>query len=163
MSWRSGTGAAAEIGRFLRANLSSTIATGIEWALVTGLLLLRLHYLSAAAVGAASGALTDFSLKRHWAFDRLKKGGLHHEGLRYLLVSGGSLLLNLVVAYLLVDRLGSPKVPGVIGASVVVGVLWNYPLHRTFVFRSALAPAVGKREGEPRRGGPARLAEGEKP
>jgi putative flippase GtrA len=163
MSWRSGTGAAAEVGRFFRANLSSTIATGIEWALVTGLLLLGLHYLAAAAVGAATGAVADFSLKRHWAFDRLRKGGLHHEGFRYLLVSAGSLLLNLLVAYLLVERLGSPKVPGVIGASLVVGVLWNYPLHRNFVFRSGPAPAAGICATNRATPTPTRLAGGEKP
>jgi putative flippase GtrA len=142
MSWRSGTGLAAEVGRFFRANLSSTVATGIEWVLVTALLLFRIHYLTAAAVGAVSGAFTDFSLKRHWAFDRLRKGGLHHEGFRYVLVSSGSLLWNLVMAYLLVEHLGSPKVPGVIGASLVVGFIWNYPLHRSYVFRSVPAPAV---------------------
>ncbi len=146
MSWRSGSGTGAEIGRFLRANLSSTIATGIEWVLVTTLVLLGVHYLMAAAAGAATGALADFSLKRHWAFDRMAKGGLHSEGIRYLLVSGGSLALNLVVAYLLVEHLGAPKVPGVIAASVVVGFLWNYPLHRNFVFRSAPAKiAAGDR------------------
>ncbi len=147
MSWRSGSGPAAEIRRFLRANLSSTIATGIEWVLVTVLVLLRVHYLAAAALGAASGAVTDFSLKRHWAFDRPAKGGVHREGARYLLVSVGSLLWNLVCAYLLVEKLGSPKVPGVIAGSVVVGVLWNYPLHRHYVFRPA--PAAGAADRSP--------------
>jgi putative flippase GtrA len=161
MSWRSGTGAAAEIGRFFRANLSSSIATGIEWVLVTALLLVRIHYLTAAALGAATGAFTDFSLKRHWAFDRLRKGGLHREGLRYLLVSGGSLVWNLVVAYVLVERFGSPKVPGVIGASVVVGFLWNYPLHRSFVFRAA--PASGREGSRWGEGCRRKLVEGEKP
>jgi putative flippase GtrA len=28
-------------------------------------------------------------------------------------------------------------VPGVIAASIVVGVAWNYPLHRLYVFRRA--------------------------
>lgn len=163
MSRRSGTGVAAEIRRFFRANLSSTVATGIEWVLVTGLLLFRIHYLTAAAVGAASGAFTDFSLKRHWAFDRLRKGGLHHEGIRYLLVSSGSLLLNLLVAYLLVEYLGSPKVPGVIGASLVVGFLWNYPLHRNFVFRAAPIPVSGKRAGDRAMAVPRDVVEGEKP
>ena len=57
------------------------------------------------------------------------------EGLRYLLVSGASLGWNLLVSYLFVDGLGLPAVPGVIAASVVVGFVWNYPLHRLFVFR----------------------------
>lgn len=135
MSVRPGRGLAAEIGRFVRANLSSTVASGLEYVLVTVLVLVRLHYLTAATVGAVTGALTDFALKRHWAFSRADKSPVHHEGLRYLLVSLASLVLNLAVAYAMVDGLRLPAVPGVIAASLVVGVIWNYPLHRYYVFR----------------------------
>jgi putative flippase GtrA len=128
-------GLAVEIGRFVRANLSSTAATAVDWALVTTLVLLRVHYLVAAAAGAVGGAAADFSLKRHWAFDRAVKGAVHHEGVRYLLVSACSLGWNLLFSWALVDGLGLPPVPGVIAASVVVGFAWNYPLHRLFVFR----------------------------
>ena len=135
MSVRCGRGLAAEIGHFFRANLSSTVASGLEYVLVTALVLVRLHYLTAATAGAVTGAVTDFALKRHWAFDRASKSPVHHEGLRYLLVSVASLLLNLAVAYALVDGLRLPAVPGVIAASLLVGVVWNYPLHRYYVFR----------------------------
>lgn len=143
MSRPAGRGLVAELGRFVRANLASTIASGIEYLLVTALVLLRVHYLYAATAGAVTGALIDFSLKRHWAFDRSHKGAVHHEGLRYLAVSGTSLALNLAGSYALVDGLGLPAVPGVIAASLVVGFVWNYPLHRYYVFRtSSLATAA---------------------
>ncbi|HEX7487456.1 MAG TPA: GtrA family protein [Anaeromyxobacteraceae bacterium] len=143
MSRPAGRGLVAELGRFVRANLASTIASGIEYLLVTALVLLRVHYLYAATAGAVTGALIDFSLKRHWAFDRSHKGAVHHEGLRYLAVSGTSLALNLAGSYALVDGLGLPAVPGVIAASLVVGFVWNYPLHRYYVFRtSPLATAA---------------------
>lgn len=137
MSRRARRGLAAEIGRFVRANFSSTVASGLEYLLVTGLVLARLHYLAAATVGAVTGAVTDFSLKRHWAFDRRAKGAVHHEGLKYLVVSAASLVLNLACAYALVDGLHLHAVPGVIAASVVVGFVWNYPLHRYYVFRTS--------------------------
>jgi putative flippase GtrA len=133
-------GMAAEISRFVKANLSSGIASGLEYVLITAIVWAGVHYLAAATVGAVVGAVTDFALKRHWAFSRATKGAVHHEGVRYLLVSGASLGLNLGLAYLLVDGLGLPPVPGVIAASLVVGIVWNYPLHRYFVFRHA-APA----------------------
>ncbi len=139
-------GLAAEVGRFVRANLSSTLASGVEYALVTGLVILRVHYLWAATAGAVSGAVTDFSLKRHWAFQRERKGALHREGLRYLLVSAVSLLLNLGLSYLLVDGLHIHPVPGVIGASIVVGFAWNYPLHRYYVFKGARPPSRPRRD-----------------
>lgn len=142
MSRRPRRNVGAEIGRFVRANLSSTVASGLEYVLVTALVLFGVHYLAAATAGAVSGAVTDFSLKRHWAFDRTVKGAVHHEGLRYLLVSAGSLVLNLACAYALVDGLRVPAVPGIIAASLVVGFVWNYPLHRCYVFR-AVEPGVG--------------------
>jgi putative flippase GtrA len=137
MSRRAGRGLGAEIARFVRANFSSTVASGVEYVLVTVLVLSRLHYLVAATAGAVTGAVTDFSLKRHWAFDRAVKGAVHHEGLRYLMVSAASLALNLACSYEFVERLTMPAVPGVIAASIVVGFVWNYPLHRCYVFRAA--------------------------
>ncbi len=137
MTGGAGRGLAAEALRFVRANLSSTLASALDYAVVTVGVLAGAHYLYAAAGGAVAGAITDFSLKRHWAFDRAAKGAVHHEGLRYLAVSGASLALNLAAAYALVDGLRLPAVPGVIAASLVVGFVWNYPLHRWYVFRHA--------------------------
>ena len=138
-------GLGAEMGRLVRANLSAVAATCLDWVLMTGLVWVGAHYLHAAAAGAAAGAITDFSLKRHWAFDRRGKAAAHAEGLRYLAVSGASLAWNLLASWALVDGLGLPPVPGVIAASVVVGLLWNYPLHRIYVFREPAAPAQGSR------------------
>lgn len=131
---------AAEAGRFVRANLAAALASGVEWLLVTGLVVAGVHYLAAAAAGAVTGAAMDFSLKRHWAFDRARRAGVGREGARYLWVSAASLALNLPVAYALVDGLHLPAVPGVIAASILVGIGWNYPLHRWYVFRDARRP-----------------------
>ena len=100
--------------------------------------------------GAVTGAIVDFSLKRHWAFDRAHRAGVGQEGVRYLWVSAVSLALNLPVAYVLVDGLGVPAVPGVIAASILVGVAWNYPLHRWYVFRGAPAPDGSASPDRPR-------------
>jgi putative flippase GtrA len=142
-----------EAGHFLRAHISSTVATGLEWVLVTALVLLRLHYLGAAAAGAVTGAFTDFSLKRHWAFNREEKDAIHRESLRYLGTAAASLVWNLAAAYVLVDGLGMRPVPGVIAASIVVGVLWNYPLHRLYVFPQPVR-AVDLPDARDQRGAP---------
>ena len=130
----SGNRVAEEVGHFLRGNLASAVASGLEWVLVTVLVVSGMYYLAAAAIGAVTGAYTDFSLKRHWAFMRDAKGAVHVEGFRYLAAAACSLVLNLAVAYALVDGFGVPAVPGVIAASLIVGVVWNYPVHRRYVF-----------------------------
>jgi putative flippase GtrA len=152
MNGPAGRGLAAEVGRFLRGNFSSAVASGLDYVLVTVLVLVGLHYLLAATAGALAGAATDFGLKRYWAFDRPARGAIHHEGLRYLAVSGASLVLNLIVAYGLVDGLHLPEIPGVIAASLVVGIAWNYPMHRCFVFRAPL-PAAPAEEAVASSGG----------
>ena len=131
-----------EISRFVRANLSAGIATWVEWLLVTVLVAIKLHYLVALAIGATVGAATDFTIKRNWAFIRNKTGMIQKEALRYVIASAASLGLNLGIAYALVDGLGMMKIPGVISASIIVGVLWNYPMHRFFVFRARAAAAT---------------------
>ena len=137
MTARARRGLVAELGRFLRANLASGVASGVEYVLVTCLVLAHVHYLYAATAGAVTGAIIDFSMKRWWAFDRSHMGSVHGEGLRYLAVSATSLAMNLLASYALVDGVGLPPVPGVIAASIVVGAVWNYPLHRYFVFPAA--------------------------
>lgn len=123
-----------ETQRFVRANGSTLIATAVEWALVTVLVRLGAHYLIAAGFGALTGAGMDFALKRQWAFMRRGTGSLRAESTRYVIVSALSLGWNLLVAYALVRRLHLSPIPGVIAASLLVGTLWNYPLHRWFVF-----------------------------
>lgn len=125
---------AAEAAALLRANLASLAATGVDWAVVTAAVHLGGHYLAAAAAGSAAGAVTDFALKRHWAFARPERRALATEALRYLAVSASSLAWNLLVAWVAVGGLGAPPLPGVIGASLLVGLAWNYPLHRRWVF-----------------------------
>lgn len=121
--------------QFVRANLSSIVATALTWLAVVILTSLGVHYLAAATLGAVTGAITDFALKRYWAFHRSVRGGLVIEAFRYFMVSSGSLAWNLALSYMLVDGLRLAPAPGVILSSTLIGVVWNYPLHRAFVFR----------------------------
>lgn len=134
-----------EIRRFLRANASTLLATGIEWGLVTVMVRSNVSYLIASGIGAFLGAVMDFSLKRQWAFIRRGTGSFRGESTRYVVVSVLSLGWNLLAAYVLVHMLHVSPIPGVIAASILVGALWNYPLHRLFVFPEAGAHASVRR------------------
>ncbi|HZZ83782.1 MAG TPA: GtrA family protein [Anaeromyxobacteraceae bacterium] len=130
-------GWAAEAGRIARAQASSALATFVDWSLLTTLVAVNVHYLAAACFGALAGAVTDFSVKKWWVFDA-QHGMLHAQALRYAAVSIASAGWNVLLAWAIVDLggfrpHGSP-VPGVILASLAIGFVWNYPLHRHFVF-----------------------------
>jgi len=122
-----------EVARLAKAQVSSSVATAVDWLFMTGLVVAHVHYLIAAAGGALLGGLTDFAIKKWWVFGA-GSGMLRGQAVRYAVVSGASAGLNSAVAWVMVDGAGLPPVPGVILASLVVGLCWNYPLHRLFVF-----------------------------
>lgn len=128
----------AESWRFLKAQVSSGAATLVDWLLVTATIgsLGARSYPLAVALGALAGAGTDFSIKRRWVFDA-RADVWHAQAWRYALTSAVSLAWNELLSWVAVDRLHLPAIPGVIGASILVGAAWNYPMHRLFVFRRA--------------------------
>jgi putative flippase GtrA len=137
----------AEIAKLVRANLSSTVATAVDWGLVSSLVWLGVYYLQAAATGAVAGAVTDFSIKRYWAFERgPARRALHHEGTLYVLVAGCALGLNLLGTWAVVSGRHLPPVPGYILVSMAVAFAWNYPMHRLVVFRRSEGSGTGSGE-----------------
>ena len=122
-----------ESSRFLRAQVSSLLATAVDWALMLGALLLGWHYLIAVAVGHVAGALTDFAVKKYWAFGA-EGGRVDGQLLRYFVAWVGSLGLNELAAWFLIEQVHVAKGAAVIAASLVIGFAWNYPMHRWYVF-----------------------------
>jgi len=135
-----------EVGRFLKGQLASGIATAIDWGLMTALILSGVHYLYAVVCGAVAGAITDFSFKKWWVF-QARREPVEGQAARYALVSAISAGLNVLLSYALVDGLRIHKNVGVIIASTIVGFAWNYPMHRLYVFarKSEGKPSDGKR------------------
>jgi putative flippase GtrA len=88
---------------------------------------------SGAGVGAASGAFTSFMLGRRWIF-RVGHRSAIRQAIRYALVAAGSLGLNSLGQYLALRMIGLPYVMCRVIVAAMVGVCWNFPLHRRFVF-----------------------------
>jgi putative flippase GtrA len=85
-------------------------------------------------VGSVAGAFVSFTLGRRWIFDA-ERGSVVLQALRYALVSALSLCGNALGEWLLVHAHLHYMVARVL-ASLVVGVAWNFPMHRHFVFRA---------------------------
>jgi putative flippase GtrA len=124
-----------EVGRFLKAQVSSAVATALDWGLMTILILVGVYYVTAAVIGSVAGAITDFSVKKWWVFDAARRSNIEGQAARYALVSGIGAALNAGLSYALVDGLHIHKNIGVIIGSTIVGFGWNYPMHRVYVFR----------------------------
>ncbi len=120
---------------FGRSQISSTVATAVDFGLLFGLVeLLGVWYVAAVALGSLAGAVTNFWLNRRWSFEALH-GRWHGQALRYALVSSGSLVLNTAGVYFMTDYGKIPYGYSVIAVSLGVGFFFNFPLQRHFVFR----------------------------
>jgi putative flippase GtrA len=126
---------AREIWHFVASQASASVASALDVLVMEGLIFLGTAYGWAILAGHVAGGVSDFSAKRKLIF-RTGNQRLLHQAARYLLAWGTSLLLNLGLARLLVDGLGLHAGVGVLLAAVVIGLAWNYPMHRLYVFRN---------------------------
>jgi putative flippase GtrA len=110
------------------------VATAVDFGIMIGSVeLLHLGPVVSTAGGALCGALSNFVLGRTWIFDRTD-AGVPGQMLRYAMVSGASLGLNSLGEYYLVVQLAVGYILARVMVATAVGNLWNYPLHKFFVF-----------------------------
>ncbi len=126
---------ASVLGSFSRSQVSSLIATIADYgALFLCAEVFHVWYVIATAIGAVLGAVTNFLMNRHWSF-RASHGAVRVQAQRYFYVSSVSLLLNTAGVYLMTEHAHFHYAISVGMASVVVGVFFNYPMHRLYVYR----------------------------
>ena len=121
--------------RFFKAQASSFIATAVDFA-VTVLLkeVLKFWYLLASFIGTFSGGVVNFLLGRKWVFESTQ-GRAHIQFGKYLLVWIGNLILNAGGVFALTNYIGSSYIVSKIITSVLVGIFYNYLLHKRYVFK----------------------------
>lgn len=120
---------------FTRSQLSSLAATAVDFGSLVFLVeVLGVWYVAATAIGAFLGAVANFMLGRHWSFGA-SHGQMHGQAARYAVISGTSLLLNSAGVYFLTDHFGIQYAISKIITAFLVGILFNFPLHRAYVFR----------------------------
>ncbi len=117
-----------------RSQIASLVATFVDFSSLIFLVEIGgVWYVAATAIGALLGAIVNFLLGRHWSFTA-EKGSVRGQAIRYAAVSAVSLALNSSGVYLLTDYLGIHYALSRAITAFLVGVLFNFPLHRRFVF-----------------------------
>lgn len=125
---------AGTLGLIARHQTGAVLATVVDFLMMiiwveTGLG----SPVSGAAVGAASGAFSNFVLGRAWIFQASERPAVG-QAFRYALVAAGSLGWNSLGQHLLLRWTALPYVMTRVIVAAVVGLSWNFPLHRRFVF-----------------------------
>jgi putative flippase GtrA len=128
---------------FVRSQWVALSATVVDY----GTLLIYVEvfkgwYVLGTALGAFLGAVTSFVLGKFWTFK--SRGALHTQAIRYTQVSLISLILNTGLVYV-VTEFGrfDYKISKLIVA-LMVGVFFNFPLHRYYVFRHSAGAKLNK-------------------
>jgi putative flippase GtrA len=119
-----------------RHQVGSIVATTVDFT--TMILLVELARLSpvlGTALGATAGAVTNFTMGRHWIF-AAAGGALAPQAVRYALVSGASAGWNTLGEHVLYDLAGVRYVAARTMVAIVVSLVWNFPLQRWFVFHA---------------------------
>jgi putative flippase GtrA len=126
--------AIARLRQWIRHNISSVVATGVDFAIMIAVVeLLHFSPVMGTVVGAAIGGFTNFMLGRHYTY-RAQSKQVSVQVVRYVLVSAASLGLNALGEHLIVSLLASNYVLGRIIVATTVNNAWNYPMQRAFVF-----------------------------
>jgi putative flippase GtrA len=124
------------LGAFTRSQASAVVATAVDFCTLAFLVeVIQFWYVAATACGAFAGAITNFMLGRHWSF-RASDGAISSQAIRYGMVSVSSLFLNSAGVYLFTEFFGFKYMVSKIITATLVGVFFNFPLHRSFVFSS---------------------------
>ena len=120
---------------FSKAQVSSLAATALDYGvLFLFAAVFHFWYVLATALGAFAGAVANFLINRHWSF-QAAHGHIGHQARRYISVSAGSLILNTLGVFLVTEYLHVHYAFSVFLVSIAVGVFFNYPLHRYYVYR----------------------------
>ncbi|MCM2324051.1 MAG: GtrA family protein [Oligoflexia bacterium] len=123
------------LASFSRSQLSASAATAADFGILFTLVeLFGVWYVLATALGTASGAITNFLLNRHWSF-QATEARWDLQAAKYAQVAFGSMLLRSGGVYVATDLLGLHYSVSVVSVSLLVGFLFNFPLHRYYVFR----------------------------
>jgi putative flippase GtrA len=121
------------LGRHQLASIAATVVDYLTMIFMVSVV--GLGPVVGTVIGAACGAVTNFTLGRHFTF-RVADGGVRGQLVRYLLVSAMSLGWNALGEHLLAVMLGVQYVIARLIVGTVVGFVWNFPMHRYFVFRT---------------------------
>lgn len=121
------------LAQFVKFGIVGVSNTLLAFAVYT--LLLKgfgLWYIAASAIGFAVGAVNGFLLNRRWTFREHVGDAL--TPVRWFVVQGCGLLLNLGLVYMFVQHVGLDKLLGQACATAIVVVL-TFFANRAWTFR----------------------------
>lgn len=123
------------LASFFKYNVVALIATSVDFLVLISLTeLAGFWYLISAFLGAVAGGFVGFVLERNWTF-MSTSGSISKQAAKYILVSIGSILLNTLGLYLIVELSALPYIYAKVIVATLVGVGFNFFMHKYYIFK----------------------------
>ena len=121
--------------RFIKAQASSLVATGVDFLIVI-LLSEAMGAWSIAAnmAGTIAGGITNFLINRKWVF-RKEYDAVSWQAVKYVIVWTGNLIFNAAGVWALTNYTHCSYIPAKIIVSLFMGIGYNYLMQKRFVFK----------------------------
>ncbi|MGE5520786.1 MAG: GtrA family protein [Candidatus Dadabacteria bacterium] len=120
---------------FFKAQVASLTASIVDYSLtIVGVELFGLWYVLSSIIGTVIGAITNFSIGRSWVFQS-KQQGVPVQAVRYIVVWLGYLVLTTSSLYAITHFLKINYIISKLMVTLVLAVIYNYPLQKKFVFK----------------------------
>ena len=121
---------------FIKANVASVIASACDYLVtIMGVQVFGMDPVVAGVTGTISGGIINFWIGRQWVFSAVESRA-HRQAVRYGIVWTGNLLLNATGMYVFTKPAGLYYMAAKIITSLMVAILYNYPLQKRYVFKS---------------------------
>jgi putative flippase GtrA len=121
---------------FARSVLTSIFTTSLDFGVLYGLVeLAGVNDVVATLLGTIVGATSNFLINRRWVFAAVS-GHAGHQAARYLLTQVGSSAIHTAGVWVLTRFGGIRYLVAKVVIACVAYLVWNYPMNRSFVFRT---------------------------
>lgn len=120
---------------FFRYNMVAILATTVDFlAFILLNNIFNLWYVASTFISAIIGGTLAFILNRNWVF-LSKNGKPSFQVVKYIVVWGGSILLNTYGLYLIVENTNISEMLSKVLVSVFIGVSYNFLMSKFIIFK----------------------------
>jgi len=120
---------------FIKYNTVALFATTFDFVCFFILFeVLDFWYLISASISASLGGIAAYIMNWKWVFKTRKKSW-NFRFVKYVIVWGGSILLNIYGLYFLVENTEISEVMSKIMVSIIVGAFYNFLMSKNVIFK----------------------------
>lgn len=122
--------------RFLKANIASCLATLLDFGMMALLHQgFKLDVVISSVVASICGGVLHFMLSRTFVFQAYNEKPTK-QAVRYMIIWIGNIFFNALGVYVLAEKSGVHYLLSKVISSFLVFVIFNYPMHKKFVFKT---------------------------